>query len=64
MIFFGEKFELHFGQFINKNNNYLLDNKNDNETIFLSNDHIENKKYANNILKYFSFGNNKSYKFI
>jgi hypothetical protein len=37
MIFFGEKFELYFGQFINKNNNYLLDNKNDNEAIFLSN---------------------------
>ena len=45
MIFFGENFELHFGQFVNKKNNYLLDNKNDDEKIFLSNiDNIENKK--------------------
>ena len=51
MIFFGAKFELHFGQFINKNNNYLLDNKNDNETIFLSNDHIENKKICKQSFK-------------
>ena len=44
--FFGEKFELYFGQFINKNNNYLLDKKND--VIFLSNiSNIDNiKKYT------------------
>ena len=43
MIFYGERFELHFGQFVNKNGNYLYKKHNNN---MLNNSFIEN--FANN----------------